>query len=116
MIRADFEELFGGKGTNSDFFEGLFGRVAGQQGNSSGAGQQYYQHSQPRHGQDQEHSVQLTLNEAFHGTKRVFEWEDGRKIDAKIPPGVKNGSRVRLSKGREDLELVTAIRGICILP
>lgn len=93
---ADFEELFGGKGTNSDFFEGLFGRAAGQQGNSSRGGQQYYQHSQPRHGQDQEHSVQLTLNEAFHGTKRVFEWEDGRKIDAKIPQGVKSGSRVRL--------------------
>jgi curved DNA-binding protein len=25
-----------------------------------------------------------------------LEWEDGRKIDAKIPPGVKTGSRVRL--------------------
>jgi len=26
----------------------------------------------------------------------VLEWEYGRKIDAKIPPGVKTGSRVRL--------------------
>ena len=26
----------------------------------------------------------------------MFEWEDGRKIDAKIPRGVKTGSRVRL--------------------
>jgi curved DNA-binding protein len=26
----------------------------------------------------------------------MLEWEDGRKIDAKIPPGVKTGSRVRL--------------------
>lgn len=92
---ADFEELFGGKGGNSDFFEGLFGRGAGQGAGDRG-GQQYYQHSQSRQGQDLEHSVQLTLNEAFHGTKRVFEWEDGRKIDAKIPPGVKSGSRVRL--------------------
>jgi curved DNA-binding protein len=38
----------------------------------------------------------VTLDEAFHGTKRVFEWEDGRKIDAKIPRGVRTGSRVRL--------------------
>lgn len=93
---ADFEELFGRKGASSDFFEGLFGRATGQQGRSSRGGQQYYQHSQSRQGQDQEHSVQITLNEAFHGTKRVFEWEDGRKIDAKIPPGVKSGSRLRL--------------------
>ena len=92
---ADFEELFGAKGGNSDFFEGLFGRGAGQESGDRGGGQ-YYQHSQSRQGQDLEHTVQLTLNEAFHGTKRVFEWEDGRKIDAKIPPGVKNGSRVRL--------------------
>ena len=26
----------------------------------------------------------------------MLEWEDGRRIDAKIPPGVKTGSRVRL--------------------
>jgi curved DNA-binding protein len=38
----------------------------------------------------------VTLDEAFHGTRRVLEWEDGRKIDAKIPRGVKTGSRVRL--------------------
>ncbi|MGB5619336.1 MAG: hypothetical protein WBM78_21035 [Desulfobacterales bacterium] len=34
-------------------------------------------------------TLQVTLHEAFHGTKRVLEWEDGRKIDAKIPHGVK---------------------------
>lgn len=90
----DFEELFGAQGGNSDFFEGLFGRGAGQQSRSGG--QQFYQRSQAREGRDLEHSVQLTLYEAFHGTKRVLEWEDGRKIDARIPPGVKTGSRVRL--------------------
>lgn len=42
------------------------------------------------------HSVQVTLHEAFHGARRSLEWEDGRKVDAKIPPGVKTGSRVRL--------------------
>lgn len=38
----------------------------------------------------------MTLDEDFHGTRRVLEWEDGRKIDAKIPRWVKTGSRVRL--------------------
>jgi curved DNA-binding protein len=38
----------------------------------------------------------VSLNEAFHGTKRSLQWEDGRKIDVKIPRGVKTGSRVRV--------------------
>jgi curved DNA-binding protein len=38
----------------------------------------------------------VTLDEAFNGTRRVLEWEDGRKIEAKVPRGVKTGSRVRL--------------------
>ncbi|NOR25235.1 MAG: DnaJ domain-containing protein [Desulforhopalus sp.] len=92
----DFEELFGGKATNSDFFESLFGRAAGQQANSSRGAQQFYQQPRSRQGSDLEHSVQLTLKEAFHGVKRMFEWEDGRKVDARIPRGVKTGSRVRL--------------------
>lgn len=90
----DFEELFGAEGTHSDFFENLFGR-AGQQSRNGMDDQQFYHQKRSRQGRDLEHSVQLTLYEAFHGTKRVLEWEDGRKIDAKIPPGVKTGSRVR---------------------
>ncbi len=43
-----------------------------------------------------DHTLQVSLDEAFHGTRRVLEWEDGRKIDAKITRGVKTGSRVRL--------------------
>lgn len=92
----DFEELFGAKGSHSDFFESLFGRAAGKHASSGRGGQQSYQRSRSRHGSDLEHSVQLTLNEAFHGVKRGLEWEDGRKIDAKIPSGVKTGARVRL--------------------
>ena len=39
------------------------------------------------------------INEANQGTKRSLQWEDGRKIDVKIPPGVNTGSRVRV-KGK----------------
>jgi len=48
-------------------------------------------------GQDLEHAVQITLAEAFYGTERTLQWEDGRSLTAKIPRGVKSGSRIRLS-------------------
>ena len=37
------------------------------------------------------------MEEAFQGTKRVLSYEDSRKIEAAIPPGVKTGSKIRLS-------------------
>jgi len=92
----EFEEIFGTGGQFSDFFTNLFGGAARQQSSGSRGGQQFNRQEQPRHGGDLEHSLQVSLHEAFHGTKRVLEWEDGRKIDVKIPPGVNTGSRVRL--------------------
>jgi curved DNA-binding protein len=41
--------------------------------------------------------VEISLSEAFYGTTRVLTYENGRRIEAKIPPGVKTGSKVRLS-------------------
>ena len=101
IVQYEPEELFGAEGGYSDFFENLFGRAARQQAGDGAGDQQFYYEARPRRGQDSEHALQVTLDEAFHGTKRVFEWEDGRKIDAKIPRGVKTGSRVRL-KGQGD--------------
>ena len=46
---------------------------------------------------DQEHPIQITLEEAFNGTARTLTWENGRKVEARIPRGVRTGSRVRLS-------------------
>lgn len=92
------EELFGAGGGYSDFFENIFGGAARQHAGDAAGNQQFYYKPRPRRGQDSEHALQVTLDEAFHGTARVFEWEDGRKIDAKIPRGVKTGSRVRLKE------------------
>ncbi|SHJ82500.1 curved DNA-binding protein [Malonomonas rubra DSM 5091] len=92
----EFEELFGSGGGFSDFFTNLFGGADRQQPHAGKGGQKFYHQPQPRRGGDFEHPLQVTLEEAFHGTKRVLEWEGGRKIDVKIPPGVKTGSRVRL--------------------
>jgi curved DNA-binding protein len=93
--------MFGSGGGFSDFFETLFGGQAG--GRSGGfdfgsysTGSPQYQ-SRPRKGRDTEHTVQVTLEEAFHGTTRSLQWENGRILEAKIPRGVDSGSRIRLS-------------------
>lgn len=92
----EFEELFGARGGFSDFFESLFGTARGGRRSSSDFGGFTQQGVRPRRGLDQEHEIEITLDEAFHGTTRTLEWEDGRKIEAKIPPGVKTGSKIRL--------------------
>jgi len=101
---ADLESLFG------DMFSGVFRR----------------QRVRPRRGQDIEHPIEVTLEEAYHGTKRTIalQFEEpcstcqgtGRiqnlscsvcrgsgvvsqvkRLEVKIPPGVKTRSRVRIA-------------------
>jgi curved DNA-binding protein len=81
----DFEDLFGAGGDYSDFFSTLFG------GGAAGP-----RTARPRRGQDYEHTLRISFPEAFHGTSRVLQL-DGRRIEAKIPAGVRTGSRVRLA-------------------
>ena len=38
----------------------------------------------------------VTLEEAFHGTTRVLQMEDGRRLEVNIPRGVTTGSKVRM--------------------
>jgi curved DNA-binding protein len=92
----EFEEMFGKEGSYSDFFQNLFSEAARRQAGQGAGGAQFRYETQPRRGQDIEHDLQVTLDEAFNGTRRVLEWEGGRKIEARVPRGVKTGSRVRL--------------------
>jgi curved DNA-binding protein len=87
----EFEEMFGSQGGFSSFFENLFGGARTRR-----TAEKQYQYARPRPGLDNEHRLQITLREAFSGTRRVLEWEDGRKIEAKVPAGVDTGSRLRL--------------------
>ncbi len=95
VSQEEFAEMFGGGlGGFSDFFETLFGGMAG------GRPRRTYPGTRPqnlRQAQDLEHSVEITLEEAFHGTTRLLTYEDGRRIEATIPPGVNTGSKIRLS-------------------
>ena len=85
----DLEDLFGGGSPFSDFFGSIFGQAGG---GPSGAGRA----TRPRRGRDQEAGVEITIEEAFHGTTRGLLIGD-RRIEARIPPGVRSGSRVRLA-------------------
>lgn len=100
-----FEQMFGGSGGFSDFFEALFGQMGGR----TAGGQQvnfndiFGQQGQSiRRSRDVEHMIEISLAEAFYGTSRTIQWEDGRSIEAKIPRGVKTGSRVRLKGQGQD--------------
>ena len=85
----DLEDLFGSESPFSDFFTSIFGQTRGQgRGQARSRG--------PRKGQDVEAEVDLSLEEAYHGAARSLQIGD-RRIEARIPPGVRTGSRVRLS-------------------
>ena len=89
---ANFEDLVGGGGGGNvnvnlaDLLGGLFG-IGGATGSRQRA----------RRGRDVETPVELTLEEAFHGTTRQLERAAGRVVTVKIPPGAETGSRVRLA-------------------
>jgi len=92
----EFAEMFGDEGHFSSFFETLFGGAGRAYSAEAHAGPEFQYRARPRHGRNLEHTLQVSLEEAFHGGSRILEWETGRKIEAKIPPGVKSGSRLKL--------------------
>jgi curved DNA-binding protein len=89
----DFEGLFGGAGTFSDFFTQIFGGAARRAGDASGG---FRFRSRPSRGQDFQQEVQISLREAYSGTTRVLQ-KDGRRLEVRIPPGARSGTRVRVS-------------------
>jgi curved DNA-binding protein len=95
MSPEEMQDLFGNEDPFSDFFRTFFGG-AGQR--EAGGRQRGGRAARSQKGQDIEHAVELTLEEAYHGaTRRVSIKEGGhaRTVDVRIPVGVKDGSRVR---------------------
>lgn len=91
----EYEEIFGDLGGASDFFRTFFGGGGG--GYSSGGFGGRGTTGVNMRGRDFEQPVEITLDEAYHGTKRILQ-KDGKKVEVDIKPGVKTGSRVRLAK------------------
>lgn len=87
----DLEDLFGDGSPFSDFFTSIFGSM-GRTGPGAGG---FEYRPRPRRGQDVEYEVEISLAEAYHGTTRLLT-KDGRRLEVKIPPGAKTGTRVRI--------------------
>ena len=97
MSQEEMEDLFGNTNPFSDFFTTFFG--GGFEGADAPRGGRTGRTRQ-RAGRDVEHELELTLEDAFHGTTRRLSLQhDGqaRTVDVRIPAGVSDGSRVRVA-------------------
>jgi molecular chaperone DnaJ len=130
-FRVEYSGDPGAAGGFSEFFRTIFGDFGGG-GGRAGATirpdffEQFGAGSRSRRGQDVQAELQITLDEAFHGTRKNFSidldepcrtcggagntggkpcptcggrgWQRTRRdVDVKIPAGVKTGSRVRVA-------------------
>jgi curved DNA-binding protein len=92
MTEDEMHRIFGEEDPFSDFFKTFFG---GGEVRRPGAGRA----SRSRAGRDIEHDLELSLEDALHGTtRRLAIQQDGgtRTVDVRIPAGVDEGSRVRI--------------------
>src|ERR1700750_275538 len=87
-VRVEF-----GEGGLDDIFEGLFGggRGGGRARRAAGCD------GSAMRGADQEAELELTLEEAARGGRRRISLGDGRDFEVEIPPGVRDGRRIRLA-------------------
>jgi curved DNA-binding protein len=84
-VRVDF-----GSGGFDDIFDDLFGGRTGRAGRGGFEGFSF-------RGGDQEAELELTLEEAAAGGRRQLSLGDGREFEVEIPPGARDGQRIRLS-------------------
>jgi DnaJ-class molecular chaperone len=130
-VRVEYGDL----GDFSEFFRAIFGDLGARMGRGRGRGPldledllggDFGAERGPRRGSDLSASVEITLEEAFAGTRRTFTleaeepcatcggtghvtgrpcptcrgrgWQSARRqVDVKIPAGVKTGQRVRVA-------------------
>ena len=97
MTPEEMEEMFGDSNPFSDFFTTFFG---GAGGGGSREGARARGRTRQRQGRDVEHEIELSLEDAYHGSaRRLSTAHDGqaRTVDVRIPAGVTDGSRVRVA-------------------
>jgi DnaJ-class molecular chaperone len=114
-VRVDFggmnaEDL----GGFSEFFRTFFGGMRGWPGKGPSGGEDVFGAGQRN---DVEGEVELTLEEVLGGATRMIQGAGTRRVEVKIPPGVGEGSRVRVAgegaslKGKKgDLYLRVRVR------
>lgn len=99
MSEDEVASMFGGGDDSpfSDFFKTFFG---GMGHDEPAAGTRARGRSRSRKGQDVEHPFELDLEDAIRGSvQRLQLRHDGhsRTVEVRIPPGVTEGSRVRVT-------------------
>ena len=98
MTQEEMNEMFGGAHPFSDFFETFFGgspQAGEPQGRTRGA-----RARAARAGRDVEQEIELSLEDAYNGAMRRFSIQhdgEARNVDVRIPAGVSEGSRVRVT-------------------
>ena len=100
-------------------FEGAGAAEAGRNSAGHGSGSQGAaaagRNRGAHKGQDVEAEVDLSLEEAFHGSSRLVQVGD-RRLEVKVPAGVETGSKIRFSgkagtgEGAGDLYLIAKVR------
>jgi curved DNA-binding protein len=96
----EMEEIFGNENPFSDFFKTFFGGGAGGGARDARRSGGRNTRTRARAGADVEQPIDLTLEDAYHGsTQRLSIKHAGhtRTFDVRIPAGVKDQARVRVT-------------------
>ncbi|HUI88891.1 MAG TPA: J domain-containing protein [Anaerolineales bacterium] len=86
---GDLNDLFGGGGF-SDFFQSIFGGLGGMRTSTRTRAMPSYQQQ-----------VEISLQEAYGGARRSIQ-KNGRRVEVRIPAGVRTGSKVRVPGAAPD--------------
>ncbi|MDB5048147.1 MAG: DnaJ-class molecular chaperone with C-terminal Zn finger domain [Fibrobacteres bacterium] len=101
FTQDDLGDIFGGEGGGgfSDFFETFFGGAGMAGGAGPGRGRQggaWTGRQPPRPGDDYQADVEITLEEAYHGAKKIIEI-NGKKLRLQFKPGIADGKAIKLA-------------------
>jgi len=93
-----FQRTGGGQDDMAELFSTLFGMNMGNMNPNRGG------FTRPRKGKDVRYKISLPLLDALSGGTRKIKLGDGKTLSVKIPPGVEDGSVLRLrGKGEAGL-------------
>jgi curved DNA-binding protein len=91
---------FGDGSDFSDILENLFGGIGGF-GNTGTRNRSTGFRPRARKGEDIDQPIEVSLEEAYYGGTRVLEipvpGAASRRVEVRVPPGVRTGSRIRLA-------------------
>jgi len=91
----DMEDLFGEGGGIGDIFGSIFGN----------AGRRSAGPQAPRRELDVETPITVSLGEIYSGTSRTVELPGGRRVEVKVPAGVKEGTVLRVPGLRATVQI-----------